>query len=498
MVTAPNVSAVGTIGLTVTGGYFFGPVGAAAGAVLGSFLFGSSGPDIEGPRLGDTSVSASTYGNVIPVAFGVQKLAGAMIWATDIIEDKNTRKEGDGVFGGGQKITEYRYYANFAVAFAEGPCTGLLRLWAGEKLLADLQAPDLAGGDLDTLADAMRYFVRNKRYKFRFYRGTSDQEPDPLIVRHVEKEVGANATPAFRDLVYLVFEHLPLDEFGNRIPPITAEIAWTQVDEQPIRELQFLAGGGIFAANTFQLGSGMLDDRRHRFYVRTTSSPGGIRRFNLLTGKEDFQVPYSTDMDPDGGTGWETGTYDLDGNVYLAADGGSDIIKADGDSLTHIETLESALFGYSDMDCGHAFTLSGFVPILFCATTLGSMRIVRADAPMALIHTGSGLSPIGGVVRGSEATFGQVQGWYASRGFPTPGATIELRRYIVSASAQAGAGISYTDYAITAADVGGTMTSPWATSPTTRRTPASSSSPRRTAPRWASWSSSAPRTASSG
>jgi hypothetical protein len=160
MATAPNVSAVGTIGLTVAGGYFFGPVGAAAGAVLGSFLFGSSGPDIEGPRLGDTSISASTYGNVIPVAFGVQKLAGAMIWATDIIEDKNTRKEGDGVFGGGQKITEYRYYANFAVAFAEGPCTGLLRLWAGEKLLADLQAPDLTPGGTDSLADAMRYFVR--------------------------------------------------------------------------------------------------------------------------------------------------------------------------------------------------------------------------------------------------------------------------------------------------------------------------------------------------
>ena len=243
-------SSIGRFGLIAAGGYAFGPVFAAAGAVLGSFLFGSSGPEIEGPRLGDTSVSASTYGNVIPVAFGVQKLAGSMIWATDIIEDKNTRTEGDGIFGGGQKITEYRYYASFAVAFAEGPCTGLLRLWAGEKLLADLQAPDLAGGDLDSLAGAMRYFVRGKRYRFRFYRGTSDQEPDPLIVKNIEKEVGADATPAFRDLVYLVFERLPLDEFGNRIPPITAEIAWTQVDEQPIRELQFLAGGGIFAANT--------------------------------------------------------------------------------------------------------------------------------------------------------------------------------------------------------------------------------------------------------
>ena len=42
-----------------------------------------------------------------------------MIWATDIDEDKNTRKEGGSLFGGGQKIVEYRYFANFAVAFGE-------------------------------------------------------------------------------------------------------------------------------------------------------------------------------------------------------------------------------------------------------------------------------------------------------------------------------------------------------------------------------------------
>ena len=87
-------------------------------------LFGSGGPKIEGPRLGDLDVSFSTHGGVIPVGFGVQKVAGAMIWATDIDEDKNTRKEGGSLFGGGQKIVEYRYFANFAVAFGEGPACG--------------------------------------------------------------------------------------------------------------------------------------------------------------------------------------------------------------------------------------------------------------------------------------------------------------------------------------------------------------------------------------
>ena len=112
-------SSIGRFGLIAAGGYAFGPIGAAAGALLGGFLFGSSGPKIEGPRLGDLDVSSSTYGGVIPVGFGVQKVAGAMIWATDIDEDKNTRKEGGSLFGGGQKVVEYRYFANFAVAFGD-------------------------------------------------------------------------------------------------------------------------------------------------------------------------------------------------------------------------------------------------------------------------------------------------------------------------------------------------------------------------------------------
>jgi hypothetical protein len=155
-------SSIGRFGLIAAGGYAFGPIGAAAGALLGGFLFGSSGPKIEGPRLGDLDVSSSAYGGVIPVGFGVQKVAGAMIWATDIDEDKNTRKEGGGLFGGGQKIVEYRYFANFAVAFGEGPAGGVLRIWAGDKLIADLRAG--AGA-----------YANHPKYRFRIYLGTEDR-----------------------------------------------------------------------------------------------------------------------------------------------------------------------------------------------------------------------------------------------------------------------------------------------------------------------------------
>ena len=164
---------------------------------------------MEGPRLGDLSVAASSYGGVIPVGFGTQKVAGTIIWATDIREEKHTNTQGGALFGGGTKVVEYRYFASFAVALGEGPAGAVTRIWAGDKLIARLRSSDHAKAN-------------HPKYRFRIYLGSEDQQPDPLIRKHVP----ANAAPAHRGLVYLVFEDLPLDEFGNRVPPITAEVAW--------------------------------------------------------------------------------------------------------------------------------------------------------------------------------------------------------------------------------------------------------------------------------
>ena len=53
-----------------------------------------------------------------------------------------------------------------------------------------------------------------------FYPGAEEQTPDPLIVA---KE-GAGNAPAYRGLAYIVFERLPLADFGNRIPQLSFEI----------------------------------------------------------------------------------------------------------------------------------------------------------------------------------------------------------------------------------------------------------------------------------
>ena len=50
--------------------------------------------------------------------------------------------------------------------------------------------------------------------------GARTRPPDPLIVA---KEGAANA-PAYRGLAYVVFERLPLAEFGNRVPQFSFEV----------------------------------------------------------------------------------------------------------------------------------------------------------------------------------------------------------------------------------------------------------------------------------
>src|SRR5918994_6200306 len=83
------------------------------GSFIGSQLFGEQ-QKIEGPRLGDLQVQASTYGMGIPQVFGSMRLAGNVIWARQLIEKR--RKESSGK-GGGQTVVSYEYFATFAVAF---------------------------------------------------------------------------------------------------------------------------------------------------------------------------------------------------------------------------------------------------------------------------------------------------------------------------------------------------------------------------------------------
>ena len=85
------------------GGAVFGPVGAIAGRIAGALggnlidnalLRGHSNRAIQGPRLTDLSVMASSQGAPIPRVYGRARIGGQMIWATNFEEVVTTSTDG--------------------------------------------------------------------------------------------------------------------------------------------------------------------------------------------------------------------------------------------------------------------------------------------------------------------------------------------------------------------------------------------------------------------
>ena len=87
-----------TLVLTVVGGAIGGPVGAALGGLLGNAIdqeiFRPAGR--EGPRLSELAVQTSSYRTPIPKVFGTMRVAGSVIWTTDLIESSATGSAGKG------------------------------------------------------------------------------------------------------------------------------------------------------------------------------------------------------------------------------------------------------------------------------------------------------------------------------------------------------------------------------------------------------------------
>ncbi len=190
------------------GGFLGGPFGAvlgrAVGGIAGSIfdqaLFGPGTKRIEGPRLKELQLLGSTQGAPIPKIYGRVRISGQVIWATRFEEEATTRSQRSGGKGGigrpKTKITEYAYFANFAVGLCQGQINRIGRVWADGK-------------EIDI-----------SKFVWRLYDGSTDQQPDSLIIA----KQGAAGTPAFRGTAYIVFEHLPLEQFGNRLPQLSFEV----------------------------------------------------------------------------------------------------------------------------------------------------------------------------------------------------------------------------------------------------------------------------------
>jgi GTA TIM-barrel-like domain/Putative phage tail protein len=231
---------LGAVGAAIGGGFggailgfsgaaIGGFIGSTIGSVVDSWIVGSFAPNqrIEGARLESLRVTSSTEGAAITRIFGRMRVGGNLIWATDFTETTRTERQGGGKGGGGKvTTTEYLYFSSFAVALCEGPIIGIGRIWAD-------------GDPLDMTGVTMR-----------IYNGTEDQFPDPLIVA----KVGADLAPAYRGVAYVVFDNMPLEDYGNRIPQLTFEIFCPVADadtaEGSVKAVTMIPASGEFAYGT--------------------------------------------------------------------------------------------------------------------------------------------------------------------------------------------------------------------------------------------------------
>lgn len=202
MATLLLTTAVGSLGLSGFGLFATTLAATAIGTFIDNRLFGvSQNQQTEGPRLTEMQVSTSSEGQPIKRLYGRARIGGNLIWTTNFKETKTVTSEEVGGKGGGGgstvTTTTYTYSISCAFAFTEGNDRCRIgRIWIDNNLF------DTNG------------------VTYRFYPGSQTQTKDSKIVA-VE---GARKVSAYRGIAYIVFENLQLQDFGNRIPQVTAEI----------------------------------------------------------------------------------------------------------------------------------------------------------------------------------------------------------------------------------------------------------------------------------
>lgn len=168
------------------------------------------------------SFTTSSYGAILPIVFGADKLPGNVIWASPIRRIP---------LNGG---SEYYTVVDFALGICEGEINGLLRMWLGDKLILDrtmeTNDDDIAqantdgfiSGALIDLTDAAsplrNLSAAQRQTKVSVFNGGEKQLPEGAIVT----AEGYDNTPAYRGTAYMLLENFIVAE--SSIPAVSVEI----------------------------------------------------------------------------------------------------------------------------------------------------------------------------------------------------------------------------------------------------------------------------------
>lgn len=361
-------------GMSVALGFSLGSI---IGGVAGAIIF-PGGQNVVGPRMADMTVSSSSNGSPIPFGAGRYPIGGQVIWATPLQEHTKTSSA-----KGGPTQTTYSYSVSFAVSFGKGPGQ-ILQLWANNKLIYDVTGKGaVSPGDAFTPT---------------CYRGVDSQGQDPTILA----DRGAANTPAFRDLIYCVFTNLPLDNYANTIPNISALVSCGDVAQSYPVDNALLT----------QSPQGIIPDWLTGEAYLTQSSTSALSKVSsiLQTLADGATIGSSKTLSPqiDAGVLYTPlACVDSDGNVWIGGGSGDThhIYALDPNAFAVLHTLDLG---------GEAWALNAYSPN-GAESLIAAFVNVSGSLGVARVHARTGLQagfayfalPTGAAISIGSATFAQ-------------------------------------------------------------------------------------------
>jgi hypothetical protein len=220
-----------TLALAVVGQALGGQALATVGSIVGGLIDNVLFP---GPKPPEPKVTASTYGNVIPEAWGPENRLGTnMIWSSGFRKHKfKTAKSFlKGVLGS-SLAKQSEYVIDLAMAVANGSRRSLepswcRKLWANGTVIFD--AADAVSEPTPDSNGVVTWDLSHKAHAMfdtlTVYPGNFSQLPDPTI----EAKEGVGEVPAYRGTAYFVMTMLKTTTFGNGVPVINC---LTRADEE--------------------------------------------------------------------------------------------------------------------------------------------------------------------------------------------------------------------------------------------------------------------------